>query len=591
LTLRILALTAKNFLSIGNCTQSVNLDQDDLTLVLGENIDLGGEDAGGHRNGVGKTTIITALSYALYGQSISDISKDNLINKTNSKGMLVTVDFEQNGTKYRIERGRKPGILELYIGDQAFKSKDNDAQGDSRETQQEIDKIIGMSHTMFTHIVAMNTYTEPFLKLKTSDQREVIEQLLGITTLSEKAEKLKEKVKASKDTITNEEYRINATIEANKKIEEQIVLLQRRQTTWDDKFLTDVTALQTSIDELLTIDINTELKNHKLLAEYELKQKDLTDLELALSRGQKDLDREDKAVAKLIPEIENLINHKCHSCGQELHNATQETLLATKTKDLADHQAKSKELTQYIAQIKEAIADMGVLGTKPSTSYKKVEEASHHKATIDQLNKQLSEKIEMVNPYTEQISEMQSTALAVIDYTVMNDVTKLKEHQEFLLKLLTNKDSYIRKRIIDQNLTYLNSRLSHYLDKIGMPHTVVFQNDLTVQIEELGRELNFGNLSRGESTRVILSLSLAFRDVYESLYFPINLLMIDELADVGLDSSGAESALSILKRLSRDTNKSIWLISHREEFSSRVNRIFKVIKENGFTEWKTPEIE
>jgi DNA repair exonuclease SbcCD ATPase subunit len=173
----------------------------------------------------------------------------------------------------------------------------------------------------------------------------------------------------------------------------------------------------------------------------------------------------------------------------------------------------------------------------------------------------------------------------------MNDVTKLKEHQEFLLKLLTNKDSYIRKRIIDQNLTYLNSRLSHYLDKIGMPHTVVFQNDLTVQIEELGRELNFGNLSRGESTRVILSLSLAFRDVYESLYFPINLLMIDELVDVGLDSSGAESALSILKRLSRDTNKSIWLISHREEFSSRVNRIFKVIKENGFTEWKTPEIE
>jgi DNA repair exonuclease SbcCD ATPase subunit len=201
------------------------------------------------------------------------------------------------------------------------------------------------------------------------------------------------------------------------------------------------------------------------------------------------------------------------------------------------------------------------------------------------LQKQLEVKIKTENPYSEQIHEMETSALAEVDYSVINEATKLRGHQEFLLKLLTNKDSFIRKRIIDQNLTYLNSRLSYYLDKIGLPHTVVFQNDLTVTIEELGRDLDVGNLSRGESTRLILALSLAFRDVYESLYEPINLLMIDELVDSGLDSSGADSALSILKRMARDTDKSIWLISHREEFSSRVSNIFKVVKENGYTSW------
>ena len=145
----------------------------------------------------------------------------------------------------------------------------------------------------------------------------------------------------------------------------------------------------------------------------------------------------------------------------------------------------------------------------------------------------------------------------------------------------------MRKRIIDQNLAYLNQRLSYYLDKIGLPHTVIFQNDLTVNISELGRELDFDNLSRGERNRLILSLSWSFRDVWESLYQPINLLFIDEVIDSGMDSSGVESALGILKKMSRERNKSIWLVSHKDELSSRVNNILTVVKENGFTSYNT----
>jgi DNA repair exonuclease SbcCD ATPase subunit len=191
------------------------------------------------------------------------------------------------------------------------------------------------------------------------------------------------------------------------------------------------------------------------------------------------------------------------------------------------------------------------------------------------------------DPYTDQIKDMKETAVEEVTYDLINELTRIKDHQEFLLKLLTNKDSFIRKKIIDQNLAHLNARLGYYLDKIGLPHTVKFQNDLTVSIEELGRELDFDNLSRGERNRLILSLSWAFRDVWESLYQPINLLFIDELVDSGMDASGVENSLAILKKMSREANKSIWLVSHKDELAGRVSNILTVVKENGFTNYNT----
>jgi DNA repair exonuclease SbcCD ATPase subunit len=161
----------------------------------------------------------------------------------------------------------------------------------------------------------------------------------------------------------------------------------------------------------------------------------------------------------------------------------------------------------------------------------------------------------------------------------------MKDHQEFLLKLLTNKDSFIRKKIIDQNLAYLNNRLTYYLDKVGLPHSVVFQNDLSVEITQLGQDLDFDNLSRGERNRLILGLSWSFRDVWESLYQNINLLFIDELIDSGMDAAGVEGSLGILKKMGRERHKNIYLISHRDELIGRVNNVLRVIKENGFTSY------
>ena len=214
--IKIKNITIKNFMSVGNTTQAVNFAHDGLTLVLGNNLDLGGE---GSRNGTGKTTLINALSYAVYGQALTNIRKDNLVNKTNNKNMLVTVDFEKDGHSYRIERGRKPNKFQFIVDDSIVNEQGTDeAQGENRLTQEEVLRVFDMSHTMFKHIVALNTYTEPFLAMKANDQRSIIEELLGISRLSEKAERLKELMRDTNEDIKTEQARLEQVKISNEKI-------------------------------------------------------------------------------------------------------------------------------------------------------------------------------------------------------------------------------------------------------------------------------------------------------------------------------------------------------------------------------------
>jgi DNA repair exonuclease SbcCD ATPase subunit len=673
-------------MSVGNATQGIDFDRNDLTLVLGENLDLGGD---GSRNGTGKTTIINALSYALYGNALSNIRKDNLVNKTNGKGMLVGLEFSAGGHDYRIERGRKPNVLKFYVNN-VDKSSTDDAQGDSRETQEAIERLLGMSHDMFRHILALNTYTEPFLSLKANDQRTIIEQLLGITLLSERADRIRELNRETKESITQEEMRIRAEQEANKRIEEQIESLKRRQVLWQKKYNSDLAYLVAQYDDLMRIDIAVELAAHQALAVWSEKKtqydaqikllaaqrawqqtqfKDVETLQTEYARLshvnivaelqahtdlaaynqqsqlkiaydhkienlRKEITKEGKNYNKLTSEVATLQEHRCYACGQDFHDNQHTSVLASKVELVSASQSNLDDLR---SQLDKLVVNPVVVGDQPTTHYSTEAEAIRHSSELDNIQskiqarqnetdpytehlstepvsdpgaapvthydteakavkhstmvtsllQQITTKHAETDPYAEQIVDMQQSAMQQIVYDQLNHLVRLQEHQDFLLKLLTSKDSFIRKKIIDQNLSYLNSRLTHYLDRIGLPHTVTFQNDLTVLIEELGRELDFDNLSRGERNRLILSMSWAFRDVFESLYQPINLLFIDELIDSGLDTAGMESSLAILKQMSRERHKSVWLVSHRDELAGRVENIMRVIKENGFTSYNT----
>jgi hypothetical protein len=647
MTIKFQTITLKNFLSVGAVTQSIDFDRQDLTLVLGENLDLGGQDAGS-RNGVGKTAALQALAYALFGVPLNNIKKDNLVNRTNGKTMMVTVDFEVGGVGYRIERGRKPNVLRFYTNGTLNESGDS-AQGENRETQAEIERLLGMNIELFRHIVALNTYNQPFLAMRVSDQRAIIEQLLGITLLSEKAELVKNLIRMSKDAITVEEVTIKANEESNKRVTEQITSLKRRQSLWRKKRDEDLTALVTEYDELAKIDIAAELQAHKdlkawsdngdrwrafvaLLARQTAWRQKLDGDIAALVRKRDELQSVDieaelaahaslalyntavveqaawtKAVAaanklrgtltatvtKLTAEVRELDEHRCYACGQEFHDERHTAVLTDKQRLLAEAQQQydeafnewrtlsdnpitvpTKPTTKYATEA-EAIrvsSDLQTVlesienkrgetdpyidqineysavdpGPQPKTIYDTEEAAFKHSGRVESLLSQITVKHSEVDPYSDQIAEMTTIAIVEISYDRINELNKRVDHEKFLLDLLTNKDSFVRKRIIDQNLQYLNSRLQHYLDRLRLAHTVQFKNNLEVDIQEFGRELDFGNLSRGEQNRVILALSFAFRDLYENLFHTINGLYVDELIDSGMDTSGVECSVALL---------------------------------------------
>ena len=570
-------------MSVGNNTQAVNFDNCQLTLVLGHNLDMGGD---GSRNGTGKTTIINALSYALYGEALTNIRRDNLINKTNGKGMITTVEFEIEGKAYRIERGRRPNVLRLFIdGTDAL---DNEQQGDSRETQKEIEKIIGFPHNMFKHLIALNTYTEPFLSMKNNDQRDMIEQLLGITELSSKAEVLKLRQKDTRDSIKEEELRIQAVQNANENIEKSIKEIESRSKAWTANKNNKLQELGNAIIKLETIDINEEVKNHSIVDDISKKMTDINSLNAEEKRLHSSIKRSSTKLSELESNLESAKAGVCPACEQPTaHLDTHEAYTQELVEKIDTEAEYLKDLNAQLLNAQTTITELGDIPNLPQTEYSKLADALQHKHNLETMTEQLGEKAGEDNPYTDQITGLRESGIQEISFETMNELTYLQEHQEFLYKLLTSKDSFIRKKIIDQNISYLNHRLAYYLEKLGLPHDVKFASDLGVEITEYGRDLDFDNLSRGERNRLILGLSWAFRDMYESLNRPMNLMCIDELIDSGMDSMGVENALGVLKKMHREQGKNIMLISHKEELVGRVNNVLTVVKEGGFTLYNT----
>lgn len=587
--IKIRTVTMKNFLSVGNTTQAVQLDEHGLTLILGENVDQG---SAGSRNGVGKTTLIQAICYAIYGEALTSIRKDNLINKINQKGMVVSLDFEVGNRSYRVERGRKPNFLRYYVNDGLVtQDGDNEAHGESKVTQEEIEKVIGCSHTLFKHVVALHSKTTPFLEMNAGNQRAVIEELLGITQLSSKAEQLKVLVKEIRDEIKGEELRIKIMLDNNEKIQRTINDLKFKSKVWEQEHTKTLDKLNTAIAQLKEIDIETEINNQRILVEFARVSSEVMRFERDAARVERSYNGAETNFQRVETQLATAEQHKCHTCGQDVHDDKHAEiladLLARKEHYVEERRSAEEELFAVGAELEKAIGELTGLGDMPSVSYNTMEQALNHRHTLDKLESDYTRESVKESPYLDQIANLIDTSMQDVTYDYLNELVRLKEHQDFLLKLLTDKNSFIRKKIIDQNLSYLNVRLNSYLDKIQLPHEVAFQSDLSVEITRLGKEYDFAQLSNGEQNRVVLALAWAFRDVWETMNKPLNLLMIDELVDSGMDSKGMDLALEILKKNARERGKNIFLISHKDELTSRVPRVLLVQYENNFTTFVT----
>lgn len=582
--LKINKLTLKNFMSFGNVEQEIVIDTNTLTLILGENRDITNvSHVADFRNGAGKSCLCSALTYVLTDKPIGNVKKDNLINKINEKNMEVSVEFEKNDNTYRIVRGRKPNILKLYINGDDFESQ----QGEVHDTQEEINEIIGMGYDLFNMIVIMNGTDVPFAQKKIADQRSIIEELLRITQLSEKADSIKEKINDISKHVEMEEFKINTIKEINEKTISQLDKLEKMSSKWNKEHNQNITDLTKALSDLMEIDIEQELAIHEIIEEISRINSEITNL-----------DKEKKQYRNSLADIESKIKRKqshidkaniekeCYACGQAI-DENHSDMIDTMNNELSDMESKKKDIQKSISDIDEKLVPLHEsvddIPDMDNPFYKSKKEAWSHDESIKVIKAELEKEMDASNPYDEQISSIRNESMQEVDDSVIASLNEEKQHYEFLHKILTGKDSFVRKRIIEQSIKFLNQRLSYYVEEIGLPHKVKFESDMNISIDLMGKLYDYDNLSRGQKTKLNIGLAFAFRDVFENLHFPINTLMVDEVIDNGMDGAGVDNSINIMKTMTRNLKKSVFIISHKEEVKPKANRIMNVIFENSFS--------
>jgi DNA repair exonuclease SbcCD ATPase subunit len=565
-------LSIRNFLSYGQQETVFELDEQGTVAVEGNNRDTAGS------NGSGKTAIINALCYALYNKPFDNISLQRLINSTNSiKNTLMEVRlvFQKGGNEYEIyrARGHEYRIEIKQDGEDITPGKG------VTECDALIEDIIGISYDLFTKTIIFSGNSPAFLQLPIAQQRTQIEELFNITMLSEKAQVLKERLRQTEQDIKIAEAVCTQQQVAIDLHAKHVREAQLRVERWRAQTLGEMQQIERTLDTLAQVDFETE----KLLHDQKGRlQQEEAYLAAKLAPKKKDLQQLENDLQKLMGEEEHLKDARCPYCTQSYADA--QTKLAGV---LASIEQKSKVAMALADEVGGLEAQSAASRTKladvdASIRHQDIDELLKARENVASLRAKLEQLQEATNPHEEALAQLLAEQVDVVDTKKVDDLRRLLDHQTFLLKLLTDKNSFLRRRIINQTIPFLNSRINSYTSVLGLPHVVRFDADMSCTVSEFGRELDFGNLSAGEKKRVNTALSLAFRDVLHHLHARTNLLLIDEL-DGALDPNGIDAVVRILKEKSRDESCSIFLISHHPSVTGRLDRTMTIIKEQGFS--------
>lgn len=639
--INFLTLTIRNFMSFGNNITVIPLDRSTSTLIEGVNLD--NTSAGITSNGSGKSSILNAFVYAIYDTPISDINKDNMVNNINGKHMEVTLEFTKNNIHYKIKRERK--MKAGAAGNNTYFYIDGVDKTKAGKVNEQILEVIGIPYELFIRVVIYSASLVSFLDLKTADQTTFTEELFGVTMLSSKAETLKTYIKSNEQDIQIQKTKIDALEKEHDRHQQQLDNVKKHIGTWEITHTQNIKNAQAALDKShvdydniihntsnelqIAIDalnnINTDLDFDALRKDRDTLDQLMvskTNIDADISNHQKtkvDItknikDGEQRAI-KINNELVQLAKHQCPYCQQEYNDTTDKIngleselveILDNEKKLLNDLSVCNDVLNKLYNQLQNCNRDIEKL--KGTPSYKQIsdleQEPERKRQMVDQITQKLndlkqpnnpytnlinthSQKVleitQEINPYVELYDELLAIELDPIDYTKINELTSEVEHQKFLLKLLTKKDSFIRKAILNKSIPFLNSRLQYYLTSMGLSHKIEFTHELSVNISLVGRSLSFGNLSAGQRARVNIALSLAFRDVLQISHTTINVWMLDEILDVGLDTIGVQSAAKLIKQKAKDEQNSLYVISHRDECYGMFDGMLTVQMIKGFS--------
>ena len=561
------SITWSNFLSTGNHPTTVTLDSNSTSLIIGT-------------NGAGKSTILDALTFSLYGKSFRKINKAQLVNTTNEKNCLVEICFSSNNVEWKVERGIKPNIFKIYRDDQEL-NQSASANDQQKWLEQ---NVLKMNYKSFTQIVILGSSSfVPFMQLPTNSRREVVEELLDIKIFSSMNEIVKSRIRSFKDNVR--------TLELKKESLKDKVDMQRNFIKQiEDQEKDDITYKEKQISALL-------LEENSYIHKNEDCNKEVIDIQSrmeTLDGATKKLKEFGAIEGKLSMKITKVIkdqtffdnNTVCPTCSQDIEERF-------RLNRISDFKNKAVELQEGYLKLQEAIEKEEIRESQfkqlSGDLSKLLNGITKNNSQINGCQQQIKRLEQEIQTITSQIANRNSEHEKLEQFrTSLQDtfenISDKKEkitYLDFTYNLL--KDGGVKSQIIKKYLPIINQQANKYLQMMDFYINFKLDEEFTESIESpIHEDFSYASFSEGEKMRIDLALLFTWREVARMKNsVNTNLLIMDEVFDSSLDGFGTEEFLKIIRFVIKDAN--IFVISHKDGLEDKFDDVLRFEKVGNFS--------
>ena len=558
----------QNFLSTGNQFTEIKLNRSKSTLVVGE-------------NGAGKSTMLDALSFALYGKPFRNINKPQLVNSITQKNCLVECEFSIGSKEYKIRRGQRPEVFEIYCNGGLINQSPN-----IKEYQELLETtILKMNHKSFGQIVVLGSANFiPFMQLPAHTRREVIEDLLDIQIFSVMNSLLKEKVVANKNEILNSEHEIDL-IENKIEMQEKNIKslkLNNEELIGQKQELIDVTKVKISEANVVVANVSAQINTLKQTiadkTKVETKKQKVLELE-------KKLEDRIRAIRKEVKFFEE--NDNCPTCKQGIHEEFKCEKLNSRNEQLTQVNGGLTELSKEFTILESRLAEISSVNSEIEKLNREITENNNKISSWNESISTLNDEIEKIRNNTKVI-DANNVEIEKLQTELKSKVSSLEGlHQEKKIQDVASvllKDSGIKTKIIRQYVPIMNKLINKYLASMDFFVQFELNENFKETIKSRFRdEFSYDSFSEGEKMRIDLSLLFTWRSIAKMRNSATtNLLIMDEVFDRSLDATGTDEFLKILESLTADTN--VFIISHKgDQLYDKFHSVIKFVKHQNFS--------
>lgn len=557
----------KNFLSTGKNYTQIDLNENTTTLIVGT-------------NGAGKSTMLDALSFAMFGKAFRKIKLGQLVNTINKKNCVVELEFKINNSSYKVVRGLKPAIFDIYVNGQL---RDQDAKSKDYQTYLE-QHILKMNESSFRQIVVLGSGSfVPFMRLPAAQRRSIIEELLGIQVFSVMNDINKERMSMLKDTTKDNDYAINLTEEKIDMQKQNLENLRNKDKDRIEHINIDIEENQLSIDRLTEEiddyrsqieDLQNTINDH---SEIETKKRKLDKFKNSFLSSK-------KSVSSEISFFND--NNHCPTCSQTISEEHKNTMLSSRNSKISQLEDAMTKLEDEFGKVSKRLSTITDINTNISNIESEIVKRINSISAINQyitklqkeVNSILSDDTEMMDDSEiKRLNEMLEE-LTQKKYELM----ELEQHHKIVAGML--KDTGIKTRIIRNYLPSMNKLINKYLSAMNFSVSFNLDENFSETIKSRYRdEFSYASFSEGEKLRIDLALLFTWREVAKLRNSTnCNLLILDEVFDSSLDQTGIDDFLAILRTLGKETNT--FVISHKgAEIESKFDKLLKVNKQKNFS--------